>query len=177
MSKNKSWCSEFRLPLWWSLALLSFSADIMSKFNASTPKTIFASKTTFDALAVDSGEESEEEERPSDIENTQERLVVHFRRGTYIHYALAVRRRNRLNQLNPLLKRRNALPVSRLNNVKSSSRQQHEVKRMSRATASMPHPTRKPQTQLSRKRRQSHFLNPQACLSPFLQQRQPFQKK
>ncbi|PPQ67251.1 hypothetical protein CVT25_005835 [Psilocybe cyanescens] len=43
----------------------------MSRLNASTPKTIFASKTTFDALAVDSGEESEEE-YPSDIENAQE---------------------------------------------------------------------------------------------------------
>jgi hypothetical protein len=32
----------------------------MSRFNGSTVRPIFASKTTFDALAVDSGEESEE---------------------------------------------------------------------------------------------------------------------
>lgn len=36
----------------------------MSRFNDPTMRPIFASKTTFDALTVDSGEESEETTEP-----------------------------------------------------------------------------------------------------------------
>jgi len=35
---------------------------MMSRFNGTTPRTIFASKTTFDALEVDFGEDIESEE-------------------------------------------------------------------------------------------------------------------
>jgi len=48
----------------------------MSRFNGPTVRPIFASKTTFDALAVDSGEESEEEP-VTEPETAPERCITH----------------------------------------------------------------------------------------------------
>ena len=42
------------------LLLILFTTITMSRFNDPNVRPIFASRTTFDALAVDSGEESEE---------------------------------------------------------------------------------------------------------------------
>lgn len=48
----------------------------MSRFS-DTPRTLFASKTTFEALNVESGEESESEEQPSDLDLLQDpRFVI-----------------------------------------------------------------------------------------------------
>ncbi len=47
----------------------------MSRFS-DTPRALFASKTTFEALNVESGEESESEEQPSDIELLQDTRFV-----------------------------------------------------------------------------------------------------
>jgi hypothetical protein len=38
----------------------------MSRFSAPPPRTLFASKTNFDALAVDSGEDTEDDENVSE---------------------------------------------------------------------------------------------------------------
>lgn len=38
----------------------------MSRFSTPPPRTLFASKTNFDALAVDSGEDTEDDENVSD---------------------------------------------------------------------------------------------------------------
>lgn len=53
----------------------------MSRFNGATTRTIFASKTTFDALEVDFGEDTEsEEERLSELERDadQDRCVTNL---------------------------------------------------------------------------------------------------
>ena len=47
----------------------------MSRFNDPTARPLFASKTTFDALTVDSGEESEETTELEMTTTTTERFV------------------------------------------------------------------------------------------------------
>ena len=44
----------------------------MSRFSTPPPRTLFASKTNFDALAVDSGEDTEDDENVS--EDTSEKF-------------------------------------------------------------------------------------------------------
>ncbi|KIK01402.1 hypothetical protein K443DRAFT_678405 [Laccaria amethystina LaAM-08-1] len=66
----------------------------MSRFSAPPPRTLFASKTNFDALAVDSGEDTEDDENVSE-DTTPENLVEQPTKLT----KSAIKKANRLARL------------------------------------------------------------------------------
>lgn len=86
------------------------SQTIMSRFPGQSGRPLFASATTYDALEVEEGEESEEEEQPADVQGIVPDRYV----GTWLpvrpsNDSVAVLLRMHQSQPSLLLKKLNAL--------------------------------------------------------------------